>query len=278
MDILLTRRNRWFDLLPGRSSTLFLPAATLVSVGVVRLLRRRLLVDGMRCMILIGILWLGTLVLGILPHGISGPLTPDVPPRRLMRRFRFVRGFLLAHRLPMPSNLPTGRICVTPLRIPSSGCGALFGPLVDRTGRVRPHSLPGPVLPQPRGLMRWSPPRSNLPTRRIPGTPLLRDGPPVGGLVGRTRCRTPGYRLPVHRLLLRRALVGYQRARRIMARRPLRNRGTIRLRRPGGRFRLRLFPDAQQRPQRDQNATQNQNAPAPHGIIHQAASGFSGGN
>src|SRR5215210_6264927 len=200
IDILLARRDRWLAVLIRSSSALLhLLAATLASVGVVGCLRRRLLVDRRRYMVLVRLLWLGTLVLGILPHGLSGARVPTLLPRRLMCRFRFVHG------LPLLSNLPTGRLCITPqpLRIPSSGSGALFGLLVDRTGRIRPHSLPGSVLPQPRWLVRWFSPRSNLPTGRLRSRPLIRSGPPAGRLVGRTRCRTPGYRLPVRRLLLR---------------------------------------------------------------------------
>src|SRR5215210_6408448 len=173
IDILLARRNRWLAVLIRSSSALLhLLAATLASVGVVGRLRRRLLVDRTRYMVLVGLLWLGTLVLGILPHGLSGARVPTLLPRRLMRG------------LSLQSNLPTGRL------------------------RSRP---------------------------------LIRGGPPVGRLVGRTRCRTPGYRL-----LLRHAcpLVGCWRPRRIVARRPLRSRGTTRLRRLGGWFRLRFFPDA----------------------------------
>src|SRR5215210_2718003 len=238
IDILLAQRDRWLAVLIRSSSALLhLLAATLASVGVVARLRHRLLVDRTRYIVLVGLLWLGTLVLGILPHGLSGARVPSLLPRRLMCRFRFVHG------LPLLSNLPTGRLCITPrpLRIPSSGSGALFGPLVDRTGRIRPHSLPESVLPQPRRLMRGLSLRSNLPTGRLRSRPLIRGGPPVGRLVGRTRCRTPGYRL-----LLRHAcpLVGCWRPRRIVARRPLRSRGTTRLRRLGGWFRLRFFPDA----------------------------------
>src|SRR5215203_384674 len=247
MDILLARRDLWLAVLIRSSHTL-LRTGTLAGAGV-----RGPLMDRTRGRVLVGLLRpraRGTHH----PHGLWETVLPAVPlqPRRL------VRGSLLVRGLPLLSNRPGGRFHIRPQRLPSSGCWACCRPLGNRTGRASLHGLLGSMLLEPCRLGRGLSLRTNLPTARLRSGPLIGDRPPVG-LLGRTRCRIPGHRRP---------LLGDRRPRRIVARRPLRSRGTTRFRRQGGWFRLRYVPDAKQRAQRDQNTNQNQSAPASHGIIH----------
>src|SRR5215210_8042756 len=96
IDILLARRDRWLAVLIRSSRALLhLLAATLASVGVVGRLRHRLLMDRTRYMVLVGLLWLGTRVVGILALGLSGARVPSLLARRLMCRFRLVHGLPL---------------------------------------------------------------------------------------------------------------------------------------------------------------------------------------
>lgn len=113
--------------------------------------------------------------------------------------------------------------------------------------------------------------------------PTSRSGPlgrPLlgGPLLGWTRKSTPVYRLPARRLWLRRRrpMVAIRRGRRLGAGWLVRSRVAVGFGRPFGLLRQGHLPDAQQRAQRDQNTTQNQNASVSQGVIHQATSKLSG--